>query len=73
MFVMSNIIQRRQSSFKSRLAVNRSWFPKIHGLMQKLDRESMNSYHAKLEKNSLAKPETEGEKAAADMMKYLKV
>jgi hypothetical protein len=71
MFVMSDILQRRQSSFKSRLAVNRSWFPKIHGLMQKLDRESMDSYHAKLEKNSFAKPETEGEKAAADMMKYL--
>ncbi|KAJ7939904.1 hypothetical protein B0H13DRAFT_1586737, partial [Mycena leptocephala] len=35
-FVMSNIIQRRQSSFKSRLATNRSWFLVIQDLMRNI-------------------------------------
>ncbi|KAJ7903925.1 hypothetical protein B0H13DRAFT_1543876, partial [Mycena leptocephala] len=36
-FIMSNILQRRQSSFKARLATNRSWFPVVQDLMQKID------------------------------------
>ncbi|KAJ7704059.1 hypothetical protein B0H17DRAFT_902719, partial [Mycena rosella] len=70
-FVMSNIIQRRQSSFKSRLATNRSWFPVIQDLMRKIDPHSMDTYQAKLKKNPFAKPETEGEKAAVKVLKYL--
>ncbi|KAJ6600522.1 hypothetical protein DFH09DRAFT_901301 [Mycena vulgaris] len=71
MFVMHNILQRRQSSFKSRLATKRSWFPVIQELIQKVDTSCVDSYQAKLEKNPFAKPETEGEKAAAKLMKYL--
>ncbi|KAJ7310997.1 hypothetical protein DFH08DRAFT_666077, partial [Mycena albidolilacea] len=70
-FVMANIIQRRQSSFKSRLAVNRSWFPLIQDLMLKVDDTSMESYRVKLEGNPFAQPESEGEKAANRLMKYL--
>ncbi|KAJ7114994.1 hypothetical protein C8R44DRAFT_538685, partial [Mycena epipterygia] len=69
-FVMSNIIQQRKSSFKSRLATNRSWFPVVQDLMHKIDAECMETYHAKLEKNLFAKPESEGEKAAAKVMRY---
>ncbi|KAJ7318514.1 hypothetical protein DFH08DRAFT_639728, partial [Mycena albidolilacea] len=71
LFVMANIIQRRQSSFKSRLAVNRSWFPLIQDLMLKVDDVSVESYRVKLEGNPFAKPESEGEKAANQLMKYL--
>jgi hypothetical protein len=70
-FIMANIIQRRQSSFKSRLATNRSWFPVVQGLMQKIDAQCMETYQAKLEKNPFAKPESEGEKAAAKVMRYI--
>ncbi|KAJ7441988.1 hypothetical protein FB451DRAFT_949401, partial [Mycena latifolia] len=70
-FVMSNIIQWRQSSFRARLATNRSWFPIVQELIDRLDSASMDSYHAKLEKNPFAKAETEGEKAAAKLMKHL--
>ncbi|KAF7333268.1 ATP-dependent DNA helicase [Mycena sanguinolenta] len=70
-FVISNIIQRRKSSFKSRLATNRSWFPIVQELMQKIDTQSMESYQAKLEENSFAKAETPGEKAAAQVLKYI--
>ncbi|KAJ7937794.1 hypothetical protein B0H13DRAFT_1852095 [Mycena leptocephala] len=61
---MNNIVQRRQSSFKSRLATKRSWFPVIQELMQKVDTVCVDSYQAKLEQNPFAKPETEGENAA---------
>ncbi|KAJ6529958.1 hypothetical protein DFH09DRAFT_934579, partial [Mycena vulgaris] len=70
-FVMNNIMQRHQSSFKCRLATNRSWFPRVKELLEKIDPQSMDSYQSKLEKNSFAKPESEGEKSAAKLMKYL--
>ncbi|KAJ6505676.1 hypothetical protein C8R47DRAFT_967608 [Mycena vitilis] len=70
-FVMSNIIQRRKSSFQARLATNRSWFPVVQNLMQKIDGECMDTYQTKLEKNPFAKPESDGEKAAAKVMKYI--
>jgi hypothetical protein len=70
-FVISNIIQRRQSSFKARLATNRSWFPVVQSLMQKIDAQSMNMYQAKLDNNPFAKPETEGEMAAVKVMRYI--
>ncbi|KAJ7092460.1 hypothetical protein B0H15DRAFT_763978, partial [Mycena belliarum] len=70
-FVMNNIIQRRHSSFQSRLATKRSWFPVIQELIQKVDTDCVDSYQAKLENNPFAKPETEGEKAAVKLMKYL--
>ncbi|KAJ7605144.1 hypothetical protein DFH06DRAFT_922560, partial [Mycena polygramma] len=70
-FVMSNIIQRRKSSFQARLATNRSWFPVVQNLMQKIDGECMDTYQSKLEKNPFAKPESDGEKAAAKVMKYI--
>ncbi|KAF8180994.1 hypothetical protein K438DRAFT_1508281, partial [Mycena galopus ATCC 62051] len=70
-FVMSNIIQRCRSSFKSRLAVNRSWFPVVQELVQKVDEKAMETYQAKLKDNPFAKPESDGEKAAARLMKYV--
>lgn len=48
-FIMNNIIQRRQSSFKCRLATNRSWFPVMKELIQHVDTDTMASYQAKLE------------------------
>jgi predicted nucleic acid-binding Zn ribbon protein len=39
--------------------------------MQKIDAQSMDTYQAKPEKNLFARPETEGEKAAAKVMKYI--
>jgi len=67
-FILSNTTQRRQSSFKARLATNRSWFPVVQELMQKIDTHSMDTYQLKLEKNYVAKPETIG---AEKVMKYL--
>ncbi|KAJ7309238.1 hypothetical protein DFH08DRAFT_719468, partial [Mycena albidolilacea] len=62
---------RHQSSFKSRLATNRSWFPVVRDLMQKIGTECIETYEAKLEKNPFVRPESEGEKAAAKVMRYI--
>jgi hypothetical protein len=72
-FVMHNIISRRRSSFNSRLAVPRSWFPLVQQLLEKVDDASMLSYQKKLNSNHGPFPhaETEGEKAAVRLMKYL--
>ncbi|KAJ7603499.1 hypothetical protein B0H17DRAFT_968634 [Mycena rosella] len=61
-FVMNNIIQRRQSFFKSRLATKCSWFPVIQELMQKVDTACVDSYQAKLEQNPFAKPKLKARK-----------
>jgi hypothetical protein len=43
----------------------------VKELIQKVNTQSKDSYQTKLEKDSFAKPETEGERAAVKLMKYL--
>ncbi|THV02145.1 hypothetical protein K435DRAFT_610217, partial [Dendrothele bispora CBS 962.96] len=70
-FVMGNILQRRQTSFNARLAVKKSWFPRVNALLEKISDSTVESYTEKLKKNPFARPETEGEKAAADLINYV--
>ncbi|THV01806.1 hypothetical protein K435DRAFT_654566 [Dendrothele bispora CBS 962.96] len=35
-FVMGNLIQRRQTSFNAKLAVKRSWFPRVEALLNQI-------------------------------------
>ncbi|THU76457.1 hypothetical protein K435DRAFT_579015, partial [Dendrothele bispora CBS 962.96] len=70
-FVMGNIIQRRQTSFNAKLAVKRSWFPRVEALLDKVSDSTIESYTEKLKLNPYAQAETEGEKAAADLVKYV--
>ncbi|KAF8592100.1 hypothetical protein K439DRAFT_1325878 [Ramaria rubella] len=68
-FVMMNIIQRRNSSFK--LAFTCMWFPKVSEALKKVDSDSLTKLQSKLNKNPYAQPENEGEKAAFDLLNYV--
>ncbi|KAJ3866050.1 hypothetical protein EV359DRAFT_37415, partial [Lentinula novae-zelandiae] len=71
LFVIGNILQRRQTSFNAKLAVKRSWFPHVEMLLGKLSDNTINEFSEKLKKNPFVHPETEGEKAAMQLMRYI--
>ena len=70
-FVMGNIMQRRQAAFNAKLAVKRTWFPRVNELYQQIDEATIASYQEKLRHNPFAKPVTPGEKAASKLMQYV--
>ncbi|THU92693.1 hypothetical protein K435DRAFT_585071, partial [Dendrothele bispora CBS 962.96] len=70
-FVMGNLLQRRQTSFNAKLAVKKSWFPRVETLLEKISESTIKEYSEKLQKNPFVCPETEGEKAAAQLIKYV--
>nr|GAT47507.1 ATP-dependent DNA helicase [Mycena chlorophos] len=70
-FVLNNILQRRQSAFDAKLAVRRDWFPKVNELFQQVDPQTIASYSDKLRKNPFAKPEMPGEEAAAKLCSHV--
>ncbi|KAJ7326465.1 hypothetical protein DFH08DRAFT_630583, partial [Mycena albidolilacea] len=70
-FVMGNLLQRRKAAFGVRLSVKRSWFPRVHELFHQIDGETITTYQTKLKKNPFAKAETPGEKAAAELLRYV--
>ncbi|THU84342.1 hypothetical protein K435DRAFT_611122, partial [Dendrothele bispora CBS 962.96] len=70
-FVIGNLIQRRQTSFNAKLAVKRSWFPRVDALLDKISESTIKEYTEKLKKNPFAKPETEGERAASKLIQYV--
>ncbi|THU81137.1 hypothetical protein K435DRAFT_694172, partial [Dendrothele bispora CBS 962.96] len=71
MFVMGNILRRRQSSFNAKLAVKRSWFPRVEALLGKISDSTIETYTEKLKNNPFTRPESESEQAAADLIKYV--
>ncbi|THU87589.1 hypothetical protein K435DRAFT_583220, partial [Dendrothele bispora CBS 962.96] len=70
-FVVGNLLQRRQTSFNAKLAVKRSWFPRVEHLLNKISESTIKEYSEKLNKNPFVRPDTEGEKAAAQLIKYV--
>ncbi|KAF8830527.1 hypothetical protein HHX47_DHR2001129 [Lentinula edodes] len=70
-FVVNNILQRRETSFNAKLAVKKSWFPCVQSLLGKISNTTVAEYTEKLKKNPFAHAETEGEKAATQLMKYV--
>lgn len=44
MFVVHNIIQRQATSFNAKLAVKRSWFPRVEGLLSKITDSTIEGY-----------------------------
>nr|GAT43560.1 predicted protein [Mycena chlorophos] len=71
LFVVGNILQRRQSAFDAKLAVKKSWFPKVQSLFRQIDADTISTYREKLKKNPFAKADTPGEKAAATLVNYV--
>jgi hypothetical protein len=69
LFVMGNLLQRRQAGFNAKLAVKRSWFPKVNKLFQQITPDTVSTYQEKLKKNPFAKAESSGEKAASELMR----
>ncbi|KAJ3804342.1 hypothetical protein EV368DRAFT_17616, partial [Lentinula lateritia] len=61
----------RQTSFNAKLAVKRSWFPHVEMLLGKLSNDTIVEFSEKLKKNPFVHPETEGEKAAKQLIKYI--
>src|ERR1700761_9085778 len=70
-FVMGNLMQRRQAAFNAKLAVKRAWFPQVNELYQQIDEATITSYQERLKSNLFAKPVTSGEKAASKLMQYV--
>ncbi|KAJ7347070.1 hypothetical protein DFH08DRAFT_701004 [Mycena albidolilacea] len=70
-FVMGNLLQPRKAVFGAQLSVKRSWFPRVHELFYQIESETITTYQAKLKKNPFAKAETQGEKAVAELLKYV--
>jgi len=70
-FVMMNILQWKTSSFQSRLAFKRSWFPQVSKAFSRVTKEALSSLQSKLKKNSFIVPENEAEQASQDLLKYI--
>ncbi|KAJ7635223.1 hypothetical protein FB45DRAFT_743868, partial [Roridomyces roridus] len=62
---------RRKSSINVRLGTQRAWFPKVRSLYQQITPAVIATYQDKLKKNPFAKAESEGEKAASELMQYV--
>ncbi|KAI3604622.1 atp-dependent dna helicase pif1 [Moniliophthora roreri] len=71
MFVVYNIMQCRQTTYNAHLAVNCSWFPQVDALFNMISESTIREYSEKLKTNPFACPESDGEKAAAKLMKYV--
>ena len=70
-FVMINIIRRKTSSFQSKLAFKRSWFPQVSKALARINEEALKSMQSKLIKNPNAVPENDAETAASELLKYV--
>ncbi|KAF5361235.1 hypothetical protein D9757_013225 [Collybiopsis confluens] len=70
-FVIGNIIQRRQTSFNAKLAVKRSWFPQVNTLLNAISTSTVETLTEKLKRNPFARADTEGEKAAMTLIRYV--
>lgn len=53
-FVVNNIMQRWTTSFNAKLAVKRSWFPRVDGLLAKITESTIENYSNKLKNNPFA-------------------
>ncbi|KAE9393396.1 hypothetical protein BT96DRAFT_829363, partial [Gymnopus androsaceus JB14] len=71
MFVINNILLRRETSYNARLAVKKSWFPRVDALLDMITDSTIESYTNKLKSNPFARAETEGEKAAAKLIQHV--
>ncbi|KAF9068048.1 hypothetical protein BDP27DRAFT_1224973, partial [Rhodocollybia butyracea] len=71
MFVVNNILQRRDTSYNARLAVKKSWFPCVDALLNKITDSTIESFTDKLKRNPFARAETEGEQAATKLIQHV--
>ena len=76
-FAMHNILMTRESSFKSRLAVRRSWWPKAMNAMNSFDNATLNTLMTTMATRKAKKdhskytPANEGEKAIFELLRYV--
>ncbi|KAJ3870336.1 hypothetical protein F5051DRAFT_447916 [Lentinula edodes] len=68
---MNNILLRRETSYNAKLAVKKSWFPRVNALLDRISDSTIEEYTKKLKSNPFARAETEGEKAAAKLIQYV--
>ncbi|KAI5827650.1 hypothetical protein K523DRAFT_246372, partial [Schizophyllum commune Tattone D] len=72
-FVMNNIMMRTKTSYSTNLAVKKPWFPKVDMLYSQIGDTTIETFQDKLRKNPFAKPESEGEQAAATLINYVNI
>lgn len=72
-FVTVNILQRRETSWNAKLAVTKSWFQDISTQLEKMTEDDIQSFANKLKENPYARPDSEGEKAAYNLVKYANI
>ncbi|KIK55918.1 hypothetical protein GYMLUDRAFT_113796, partial [Collybiopsis luxurians FD-317 M1] len=60
-----------ETSFNAKLAVKKSWFPRVNALLNKISSSTVETFTEKLKRNPFACPETEGEKAASTLIRYV--
>ncbi|KAJ7585991.1 hypothetical protein C8J56DRAFT_732078, partial [Mycena floridula] len=76
-FVMHNILMLRASSYQSRLAVRRAWWPKAMLAMQKIDEITLRTVESALVAKRARKDysryeaSTDPEKAVFEMLRYV--
>lgn len=76
-FVMHNLLMLRESSYKSRVAVRRRWWPKAMSAMAKFDQTSLNAVEGALLAKKARKdytrynPNTAEEQAVMDVLRYV--
>ncbi|KIK55940.1 hypothetical protein GYMLUDRAFT_145133, partial [Collybiopsis luxurians FD-317 M1] len=60
-----------ETSFNAKLAVKKSLSPRVNALLNKISSSTVETFTEKLNKNPFAHPETEGEKAAPTLLRYV--
>jgi hypothetical protein len=70
-FIMMNIIQRRTTTFQSKLAFKKSWFPNVAQALDKIDVSKLDDFGQRLKRDPYAKAENETETAAVELIRYV--
>ena len=65
-------MQRRTTSFQSRLSFKHSWFPQVNEALGKISDSVLRDLEIRLRKDPNTRPHNESEIAAFDLLKYMK-
>lgn len=71
MFVMHNTLLRGESSYNSKVAVKRKFFPLIKNELSKVKADTIQELERKLKLNAFHRPESDAEKVAFDLLKHI--
>lgn len=72
-FVVSNILQRSETSWNAKLAVKKSWFKEINQHLECMTEDDINNFTERLRQNPYARPESDRERAAHSLVKFANI